>query len=65
MMAKLSAIDDLKARVAELELIVLEQRKRRPPSRLGMTFRYLAENVDTLRDIVEDHKDKSRESQGG
>jgi hypothetical protein len=49
---------DMERRVAELELIVTE--KHRPPSRLGTTFRYLVENIGTLREIIERHKSSAQ-----
>jgi hypothetical protein len=40
-------LDSVEERLRELELIVTE--KHRPPSRLGSAFRYLVENIETLR----------------
>ena len=51
-MTKLTKLEQLQDRVAELEQIVLEKRKR-PPSRLGTTFRYLAKNLETLQAIYQ------------
>jgi hypothetical protein len=47
----LTALED---RLGELEMIVAE--RHRPPSRLGTTFRYLVENIGTLREIIEQHR---------
>jgi hypothetical protein len=53
-MPKLSAIDDLRERVSELEKYQLEH--GRPPSRLGNAIRFVVEYQDALREIVEMHR---------
>jgi hypothetical protein len=53
--SRLTALED---RLGEIEMIVLE--KMKPPSRLGSTFRYLVENIETLEQIVEDWKSREQ-----
>jgi hypothetical protein len=55
-MVKLSAIDDLKERVRELEKYNTEHGK--PPTRLGSAIRYLVENQDVIKELVERFKAK-------
>jgi hypothetical protein len=54
-MAYLNKFERIEDRLAKLELIVAE--KRRPPSRLGATFRFLAENIETLREMVDEFRE--------
>jgi hypothetical protein len=53
-MAKLTKLERLTDRVAELELLVAQN--RRPPSRFGHAIRYLIEHMDTIREIVAKHQ---------
>jgi hypothetical protein len=45
----------LNDRLNEVELILIEKGKR-PPTRLGQSFRYLLENIETIKEIVEERK---------
>jgi hypothetical protein len=51
---KLTKFEKLQDRVAELELIVAQN--RRPPSRLGNTLRFIVENIQVLERIIEREK---------
>jgi hypothetical protein len=51
---KLTKFEKLQDRVAELELIVAEN--RRPPSRLGSAIRWIVENQEAIREIVAKHQ---------
>lgn len=48
---KLTKFEKLQDRVAEPELIVAERHK--PPSKLGTAIRYLVENQDAIREMIE------------
>jgi hypothetical protein len=49
-------LDGFHERLLEIERIVTE--RYRPPSRLGSAFRYLLENMDVIKQIVENAKVK-------
>jgi hypothetical protein len=51
---KQTKLEKLEDRVAELEKY--NTAHGRPPTRLGNCLRYLIENMDTIREIVANHK---------
>jgi hypothetical protein len=47
-------LDSFHERLLEVERIISE--RYRPPSRLGSAFRWYLENVDTIKEIIEERK---------
>jgi hypothetical protein len=56
-MTKMNMIEKLEDLVREIELILTEKGKR-APTRFGSAFRWYLENLDTIKEIVSQHKAK-------